>query len=200
MIDMVETLKNYRKKLKLAWVTLPEISISPKLIRGVMINDIVPENDTDDFYASVNGGYFKSIATIFEKVNYPFGSMEELLDQGVYITSAVKVKKAGKPLSDETIRAHSELLEKELTLFPNLEVVILNGDIAIQAFNEITKRNTGKSLIPEGEEKVIKDSSYTYGGLTVMPSYHLIDRHKEKNSEAIEQIAKDINTMFSVIK
>lgn len=200
MIDMVETLKNYRKKLKLAWVTLPEISISPKNIKGVMINDIVPENDDDDFYAGVNGAYFKSINTIFKKVNYDFGSMEELLDQGIYITSAVKNKTSGKPVNDDIIAAHAELLEKELSLFPNLQVVILNGDIAIQAFNHITKQNTGEALIEAGDERIIKDSTFTYGGLTVIPSYHLMDRHKEDMNDQNKQIAKDINTMFKLIK
>ncbi len=200
MIDMVETLKNYRKKLKLAWVTLPEISISPKNIKGVMINDIVPEHDDDDFYAGVNGAYFKSVNAIFKKVNYDFGSMEELLDQGIYLTSAVKNKTEGKPLSTETIESHAELLEKELSLFPNLQVVILNGDIAIQAFNIITKRNTGEPLIETGDEKLIKESTYRYGGLTIIPSYHLMDRHKEDMNDQNKQIAKDINTMFDLIK
>ena len=39
-------------------------------------------------------------------------------------------------------------LEAELSLFPNIKVIMLMGDVAKKAFNMIAKKSTKKNVIP----------------------------------------------------
>ena len=48
--------------------------------------------------------------------------MRDLVDRGIYVTTAVKCGKIGYGVGRGTISACSTLLEKELALFPNARV------------------------------------------------------------------------------
>ncbi|MHA1446522.1 MAG: hypothetical protein ACTSSN_07520, partial [Candidatus Heimdallarchaeaceae archaeon] len=58
------------------------------------------------------------------------------------------------------IKICSEILEKELDLFPNVKAYILNSDASIRAFNYIAKRKTGEKAIPAGSTYKIRHNSF----------------------------------------
>ena len=88
-------------------------------------------------------------------------SIQEILDLGFYLTTAIKCPKTQYGISAATIKNCSLILEKELLLFPNIEVYMLMGDVAIKAFNYISKRQTGKNtILPGSTYKIRKNESY----------------------------------------
>ena len=98
-------------------------------------------------------------------------SMQDILDLGVYLTTAVKCAKTGPGLATATIQNCSHLLEKELALFPNVKVYLLMGDVAIQAVNLIAKRNQQPRVIPAGSTYKIRGGEFTFRGARAFPSY-----------------------------
>ena len=75
--------------------------------------------------------------------------MNDILDMGIYITSALKTPKEGYTADPEIIKAQLSLLDAELTLFPNLKLIMLMGDVAIKMVNMMAKSKTKKRL-PHG--------------------------------------------------
>ena len=76
--------------------------------------------------------------------------IQDILDLGVYLTTAVKCGKTGYGIKASTIKACSLILEQELALFPNVKVFMLMGDVAIKAFNDIARRAGEGRVIPAG--------------------------------------------------
>ena len=97
--------------------------------------------------------------------------MEEILHLGVYITTAIKCGKIQYSISTGTIKACSEILEKEVALFPGIEVFLLMGDVAIKAINYIAKRQGEERVIPHGSTYKIRGQEYYYQGRRAFPSY-----------------------------
>jgi uracil-DNA glycosylase len=77
-------------------------------------------------------------------------------------------------------------LEQEITLFPNIKVVMLMGDAAIKMMNNIWKKQIGKNVIPAGSTYKIRNQPYYFGDIRVFPSYtpagqnFLIEKAKRK--------------------
>jgi uracil-DNA glycosylase len=97
--------------------------------------------------------------------------MQDILDLGVYLTTAVKCAKAGSGFAAVTIQNCSYVLEKELALFPKIKVWLLMGDVAIQAVNFIAKRNQEPRVIPAGSTYKIRGGDFTFHGAHALPSY-----------------------------
>jgi uracil-DNA glycosylase len=120
--------------------------------------------------------------------------MEDVLDLGVYITTAIKCGKTRYSISSKTIEICSSLLESEMDLLPRIEAILLMGDTAIKAMNYIAKRNTGKRIVPSGSTYKIRKNEYFYNEVRVFPTYlqtgksYLIEKSKRK------MIAEDIKT------
>lgn len=93
------------------------------------------------------------------------------------------------------------MLEKELAVFPNIEVYMLMGDVAIKAFNYISKKLTGKNTVPSGSTYKLRKEKFFFNGKRVFPSYvqtgqnYLIEKSKrvmiaEDLAEAVRIIGK----------
>ena len=89
-------------------------------------------------------------------------SIEDILDLGVYLTTAIKCGKTGYGIATQTIENCSHLLEKELALFPNVKVYLLMGDVAIKSINIIAKRNQQPRVIPAGSTYKIRGGEFTF--------------------------------------
>jgi uracil-DNA glycosylase len=76
--------------------------------------------------------------------------MRDILDLGIYITTALKTPKEGYTPDPEVIKIQLPLLEAEFALFPNLKVIMLMGDVAIKMVNMITKAKTKKNVCQPG--------------------------------------------------
>ena len=119
--------------------------------------------------------------------------MKDILNQGVYVTTAIKCAKTAYSILPETVEnCCFRILEKEISLFPKIKTILLMGDTAIKGMNYIAKKNSSKRLIPSGSTYKIRKDEYFYEQLRVFPSYlqtgksYLIERSKRK------MIAEDI--------
>ncbi len=63
------------------------------------------------------------------------------------------------------------ILEEELRLFPNTRVIMLMGDVAKKAVNQIARKTTKKSIIPNESTYKIRDNAYYWNDIRVFPSY-----------------------------
>ena len=124
--------------------------------------------------------------------------MKDILNLGVYLTTAVKCGKTGYGIKAATIKECSLILEKELDLFANVDVYLLMGDVAIKAVNAIARRAGEGRVIPAGSTYKIRKGEYFFRGKRALPSYlqagpsFFIEKSKRR------MIAEDIRTALSL--
>jgi uracil-DNA glycosylase len=127
-------------------------------------------------------------------------SIRDLIDRGVYLTTAVKCGKTGYGLKAATIKECSLMLEEELALFPNVKVLMLMGDVAIKALNYIAQRAGEARVIPAGSTYKIRHQRFAFQGKRVFPSYlqagpsFFIEKSKR------QMIAEDIATALNLVR
>jgi len=173
---------------------VPSIEVDPAKIKAFMVSEAPPIEPNDYFYAKGDPFYMQTTAQAFKDAGFEVISMEDVLDLGVYITTAIKCGKTGYSISSKTIENCSSLLESEMDLLPRIEAILLMGDTAIKSINYIAKRNTGKRIVPSGSTYKIRKKEYFYNEVRVFPTYlqtgksYLIEKSKRK------MIAEDINT------
>ena len=174
---------------------IPDIEVEPERIRAIMVSEAPPETASDYFYAQGNPFYLQTTVQAFNDAGFKISSIKDLLDLGVYITTAIKCAKTAYAISPETVEnCCLRILDKELDLFPKTKNILFMGDTAIKALNCIAKRKTGKRIIPTGSTYKIRKNKYFYNQLRVFPSYlqtgksYLIEKSKRK------MIAEDIKT------
>ena len=126
---------------------VPSVSVKPETVSIVMVSEAAPENAGDYYYAKGNPLFQQATVQAFNDAGATVSSVKDLVNHGVYLTTAVKCGKKGYGVQADTIRECSLLLEKELRLFPNAKVLMLMGDVAIKALNYIAQR--------AGEQRVI---------------------------------------------
>jgi uracil-DNA glycosylase len=170
----------------------PSADIDPVKIMMLMISEVPPPDPKDDFYAPGDPFYMQTTRQAFGDAGVNVSSMDEILDLGVYITTAVKCSKKDLSISSQTINNCSALLEKEIGLFPNIKAVILNGDTAIKSYNRIAKKRTGKRVIPAGSTYKIRKEPYFDGGIRVFPSYILTGKNFLIEKSKRRMISEDI--------
>src|SRR4030042_5563953 len=129
---------------------LPTAEIDPAKIKVLMITEAPPNDKTDYFYAAGSPFYLQTTLQAFKDTGAAVTSIQDILDLGVYITTAIKCGKTQYAISPATMKHCSKLLEKEIALFPRIKVFMLMGDVAIKRMNNIWKKKTGKKVIPAG--------------------------------------------------
>ena len=178
---------------------VPYSDINLDKIKIVMISEVPPLDPKDYFYSSGTPFYMETTKQAFSDAGYPINSINDILNLGVYITTAVKCAKTGSSISTDTIRECSFILEEELKLFPNAKVYILLGDVAIKSFNYISKRNTNKSTIPNGSTYKLRNQSFYYEDKRVFPSYIITGKNFLIEKSKRKMIAEDIKNAFERI-
>jgi len=165
---------------------LPSGNIDTGKIRILMVTEAPPAEKSDYFYAPGNPAYLQTILQVFKDAGHNVANMRDILNLGVYITTAVKCSKTQYAVSPDTMNNCSQLLEKEIALFPDIRVYMLIGDVAIKIMNNIWKKQTGKKVIPAGSTYKIRNQAYYLGEKRVFPSYtpagqnFLIEKSKRK--------------------
>ena len=173
---------------------VPNIEVDPAKIKAFMVSEAPPIEPNDYFYANGEPFYMQTTAQAFKDAGFEVTSMKDVLDLGVYITTAIKCGKTGYSISSKTIENCSSLLKKEMDQLPHIEAILLMGDTAIKAMNYIAKRDIGKRIVPSGSTYKIRRNEYFYKDARVFPTYlqtgksYLIEKSKRK------MIAEDINT------
>ncbi len=181
--------------------SMPAVEIEPSRVRAIMICEAPPRAPNDDFYAVGEPFYLQTTLQAFEQAGCRISGVDELLDLGIYITTAIKCGKVGYGVSRRTVQTCSELiLERELALFPHLRAIMLMGDVAIKAMNHLARRQLGKRLIPSGSTYKIRRHQYLYQGVRVFPSYlqtgksFLIEKSKQR------MIAEDLRAALGLLQ
>lgn len=178
---------------------VPNIDIDPGKVSIMLISEASPENPGDYYYAGPGALFVNTTLLAFQDAGAKVQSMQELLDFGVYMTTAVKCGKTGYGIATKTIEACSHLLEKEISLFPNIKVFLLMGDVAIKSVNMIAKRNGEPRPIPAGSTYKIRAGEFTFRGARALPSYvqagpaFFVEKSKRR------MIVEDIRNALSLV-
>lgn len=185
-----------------AFPYLPDVCVDLEQIRVVFINEIVPEVFDDDFYGSpTTSPYAASALSLFHRAGIEPQQLVELLEKGIYITNAVKVPKDTTTISRAKIEQSSYLLEKELELFPNVQIIMAMGDVAIKSINMISKRKYRGNVIPSGSTYRLRKQSFYMQNIRVMPSYIMTGTNlkieKSKGDMIVEDLAV-VKTMLNL--
>lgn len=180
-------------------IRLNDIDTDPESIRAILINEIVPEKPEDDFYGESGNLYLSTAIPLFQKAGLAVNSMQDILDMGVYITNAVKTPKASYTVEKSAMDQSLPWLEKELSLFANVKVIMLMGDVAKKMFNRIVKKRTKKNVIPSGATYKLRHASYYADGIRVIPSYIITGGNILIEKSKCAMIQEDIRTMAEII-
>ena len=178
---------------------LPDRDIDAENTKILMITEAPPNDKADYFYAEGNPFFLQTTLQAFRDAGADVNSMQDILEMGVYITTAIKCAKTQYAISNDTMKNCSQLLEKEIALFPNIRVFMLMGDVAIKMMNNIWKKQTGKKVIPAGSTYKIRGEAYYLGDIRVFPSYtpagknFLIEKSKRR------MVAEDIREALKLI-
>jgi len=150
---------------------IPDVEITPETVRIVLISEAAPADLADYYYAQGSPLFEQTTVQAFRDAGAEVASMQDILDLGVYLTTAVKCGKTGYGIETSTVKECSHILAQELALFPNATVWLLMGDVAIKAVNEIARRAGEKRVIPAAPTYKIRGGEFRFQGKRVLPSY-----------------------------
>jgi uracil-DNA glycosylase len=179
---------------------MPDVDLKPDAISIVMISEAAPADRADYYYAGGDSLFQQTTVQAFNDAGAQVSSIQEIVDLGVYLTTAVKCGKTGYGIKTSTVKECSLILDKELALFPNVQVFMLMGDVAIKAVNTIAQRAGEGRVIPAGSTYKIRGAEYFFRGKRAFPSYlqagpsFFIEKSKRRT------IAEDIATALSLLK
>jgi len=178
---------------------VPEVEIQPDRIKIVLISEAAPADPADYYYAAGDPLFQQTTVQAFKDAGAAVGSVQDILDLGVYLTTAVKCGKTGYGIQAATVVECSHILEQELALFPNVRAYLLMGDVAIKAVNAIAKRAGQGRVIPAGSTYKLRGPSYFFRDGRAFPSYlqagpsFFIEKSKR------QMIAEDIAAALTLI-
>lgn len=178
---------------------VPDVVVQPEKVRIVLISEAAPPNLRDNYYAGENALFAQTTLQAFSDAGARFKSTQELLDFGIYMTTAIKCGKTGYAIERTSIEQCSHLLGSELALFPNVQVYLLMGDVAIKAFNALAADAGVPRVIPAGPTYKIRSSEFYHMGKRVFPSYlqagpsFFIEKSKRR------MIAEDLRQALALI-
>ena len=178
---------------------VPVVDIDPQDVAILMISEAAPPKKEDYYYA---GGYAQFESTTlhaFQEAGAQVSSFKDILDLGVYLTSAVKCGKTGYGIKAGTIKECSLILEQEMSLFPDVEVLYLMGDVAIKAINYIAKRAGEERVIPAGSTYKIRGQEYYFRGMRAFPSYLQAGPSFGIEKSKVRMIAEDIAAGLALV-
>lgn len=165
-----------------------------------MIAEAAPPDLIDYYYARGDPLFQRTTVQAFNDASAHVASVQDILNLGVYLTTAVKCGKTGYGIKATTVEECSRILEQELRLFPNLKALMLMGDVAIKAVNYIAKRAGEKRVIPAGSTYKIRGGEFFFQGKRAFPSYlqagpsFFIEKSKRR------MIAEDIARALALMK
>lgn len=181
-------------------IYLNNIEIDPLTIKAIMINEVVPSDALQDFYGVPDADYLKTTIPLFQGAGEEVKSIQDILQMGIYITNAVKTPKTKYAIEKNSIQDSLPYLEAELSLFPNVKVIMLMGDVAKKAFNMITKKATKKNVVPTVSTYKLRTTEIYYKGIRVMPSYIMTGGNILIEKSKVAMATEDIATMLEIIK
>lgn len=150
---------------------VPCVELVSEKVTIVLVSEAAPPNQSDYYYAGGEPLFEQTTVQAFNDAGAEVADIRDILELGVYLTTAVKCAKTGYGITSATIQECSRLLEAELALFPNVRALLLMGDVAIKAVNAISRRAGESRVIPAGATYKTRGPMYTFRGIRVFPSY-----------------------------
>ena len=191
LTDLIQSDPSIEQK---ASIQVPDAVIETNDIRMVMISETVPSNANDYFYSRhPDAAFLSTTLPILNESGIKVTGIDDIVDRGIYITTAVKTPKKEYTIPTEVIKNQLPILERELALFQNVKVIMLMGDIAKKAFNMIARKKTKKNLIPSQPTYRIRGNEYFYDGIRVFPSYIITGGNLLIEKSKVEMITDDIS-------
>jgi uracil-DNA glycosylase len=165
----------------------------------ILISEASPPDPGDYYYVEGDPLFQQTTIQAFKDAGCDVTSFDDILNLGVYLTTAVKCGKTGYGIKAGTIKECSLILEDEIALFPNVKAFMLMGDVAIKAVNYIAKRAGEERVIPAGSTYKIRGGEFYFQGRVAIPSYtqagpsFFIEKSKRR------MIAEDIKAALRLI-
>ena len=181
-------------------IYINNIDIDPLTIKAIMINEVVPSDPLQDFYGTPDADYLKTTIPLLQGAGTEVTSIQDILQMGIYITNAVKTPKTEYAIDKSSIENRLPYLEAELSLFPNIKVIMLMGDVAKKAFNMIAKKSTKKNVIPAVSTYKLRNSEIYYKDIRIMPSYIMTGGNILIEKSKVAMATEDIATMLKIFK
>ena len=178
--------------------SIPGVAIDASSVSLILISEAAAPNPADNYYARGRPLFQQTTVQAFQDAGADVESIRDILDLGVYLTTAVKCGKKSYGIKPTTIDECSRLLERELALFPVTRVLLLMGDVAIRSLNSIARRTGGPRVIPSGSTYKIRHVEFYFQGIRAFPSYlqegpsFFIEKSKRR------MIAEDIRRALDV--
>jgi uracil-DNA glycosylase len=119
---------------------VPSHDVDPAAVSTLLISEATSADPADYYYAGPDALFARTTLLAFQEAGADVQTTQDILNLGVYLTTAVKCAKTTPRIERGTIEACSHLLEREIALFPNVKVYLLMGDVAISALSTIAKR------------------------------------------------------------
>jgi uracil-DNA glycosylase len=179
---------------------VPPIQVRPNDISIILISEAAPADPGDYYYAKGRPLFLQTTLQAFNDADARVSSLQDILDLGVYLTTAVKCGKTGYGIKASTIKECSSILGKEIASFPNVKALLLMGDVAIKAINCMVHEAGEERVIPAGSTYKVRGQKYFFHGKRVFPSYlqagpsFFIEKSKRR------MIAEDIAAALSLVK
>jgi hypothetical protein len=145
--------------------------LKPAAIKIVLISEAAPVDPRDGYYAGGASLFARTTVEVFREAGADVSNIFDILELGVYLTTAVKCAKTAYAVGRETIVNCAALLERELALFPNARAYLLMGDVAIKAMNAVAARAGESRVIPAGPTYKLRGREFYFRGVRVFPSY-----------------------------
>ena len=83
-------------------------------------------------------------------------------------------------------------------MFPNVRSILLMGNTAIRAINQIAVRTHGEAVIPTGSAYKVKKHEYRLGEISLFPSYPTSGQNLSVELDRQEAVAVDIRNAIAV--
>jgi len=177
---------------------IPAIDVDPASIKLVLISETAPTDPKDYYYASCDALFVRTTLQAFQEAGLKVASIQDLIRQGIYLTTAVKCGKNEYAVATSTIVHCSALLEREISLFPNRKAYLLMGDVAIKAMNNIARRLGEPRVIPAGSTYKIRNGTFTFQGKRAFPSYLQAGQSFGIEKSKQRMIAQDIAAALDI--
>jgi uracil-DNA glycosylase len=175
------------------------VELSPNRTSIVLISEAAPLRPDDGFYSSGSAVFAQTTLQAFRDAGADVTSVTDLVRRGIYLTTAVKCAKTACAIQTATVATCSELLERELALFPRLKALLLMGDVAIKAVNAIARRSGEKRVIPAGSTYKLRGPEYAWRGIRVFPSYLQAGPSYYIEASKRRMIAEDIAAALALV-
>lgn len=95
----------------------PKWQLDPDNIKMVMISECCPQDVRDYFDGEASPKFLENTNTLFKIVGRNYKTINDYLENGIYLTTALKCPKKEYLVSAKTIENCSRLLEDELNQF-----------------------------------------------------------------------------------